>query len=81
MPKPVFGWKARVPLPRTLRPHRGRSALGSLLVEAKLTEVRLSIARGAIVESYRDFDEVFDRDLLPRIEIPLPGAKQASEIP
>ena len=44
--------------------------LGSLLVEAKLTEVRLSVARSHyIVEDYCNFDEVFDCDLLPRVEI------------
>jgi len=44
--------------------------LGSLLVEAKLTEVGFQTRATAIVEAYRDFDAVFDRDRLPRVEIP-----------
>jgi hypothetical protein len=78
----LFGWKARVPLAK------GRfdrtevdMRLGSLLVEAKLTEADFQTRTAAIVEAYRDFDEVFDRDLLPRAEIPSARWMQASEYP
>ncbi len=79
---PIFGWKARVPLAN------GRfdrtevdMCFGSLLVEAKLTEVGFQTRAAAIVEAYRDFDLVFDRDLLPRVEIATARWMQASEFP
>ena len=80
--EPVFGWKARVPLAngrfdRTEVDMR----LGSLLVEAKLTEADFQSRSAAIVESYRDFDEVFDRDRLPRVEISTSRWMRASEFP
>lgn len=64
---PEFGFKARVPLlggkfDRTEVDMR----LGSLLVEAKLTESDFQTRERAIVESYRDFAEVFDRKALPK---------------
>jgi hypothetical protein len=79
---PEFGWKARVPLAngrfdRTEVDMR----LGSLLVEAKLTEVGFQSRAAAIVETYRDFDEVFDRERLPRAEIEMERWKRASEFP
>ena len=79
---PVFGWKARVPLAngrfdRTEVDMR----LGSLLVEAKLTEVGFQTRAAPIVEAYRDFDEVFDRERLPRSEIPTARWMRASEFP
>ncbi len=77
-----FGWKARVPLAngrfdRTEVDMR----LGSLLVEAKLTEIGFQTRAASIVEAYRDFDAVFDRDLLPRVEIATARWMQASEFP
>lgn len=84
---PLFGWKARVPL-KSGRPDRIRvdrtevdMRLGSLLVESKLTEGDFQTRSAAIVEAYRDFDEVFDRDRLPRVEIPTARWMQASEFP
>ncbi len=79
---PIFGWKARVPLAngrfdRTEIDMR----FGSLLVEAKLTEVGFQSRAAAIVESYRDFDTVFDRDLVPRTEIATTRWIEASEFP
>ncbi len=79
---PVFGWKARVPLAngrfdRTEVDMR----LGSLLVEAKLTEVGFQTRAAAIVEAYRDFDTVFDRDQLPRVAIATSRWMAASEFP
>jgi hypothetical protein len=78
----IFGWKARVPLAngrfdRTEIDMR----LGSLLVEAKLTEVGFQTRAAQIVEAYRDFDTVFDRDRLPRVEIPTSRWLRASEFP
>ena len=78
----VFGWKARVPLAngrfdRTEVDMR----FGSLLVEAKLTEVGFQTRAAAIVEAYRDFDAVFDRDRLPRVEIATSRWMRASEFP
>jgi hypothetical protein len=79
---PIFGWKARVPLAngrfdRTEIDMR----LGSLLVEAKLTEVGFQTRTASIVEAYRDFDTVFDRDRLPRVEIATSRRLRASEFP
>ena len=68
--EPVFGWRARVPLAggrfdRTEVDMRW----GGLLVEAKLTEGDFQTRAARIVEGYRDFDAVFERELLPRVEI------------
>jgi hypothetical protein len=80
--RPEFGWKAKVPLAngrfdRTEVDMR----LGSLLVEAKLTESDFQRRSSAIVEAYRDFDAVFERDLLPRAAIPTARPRRASEFP
>ena len=79
---PIFGWKARVPLAngrfdRTEVDMR----LGSLLVEAKLTENDFQTREAAVVETYRDFDEVFDRELLPRVEMQTRRRKAPTEFP
>lgn len=76
----ILGWKARVPLgngrfDRTEVDMR----FGSLLVEAKLTEGDFQMRLAPFVEAYRDFDLVFDRDLLPRVEIAVARPKRASE--
>jgi len=80
--QPEFGWKAKVPLAngrfdRTEVDMR----LGSLLVEAKLTESDFQCRSAAVVEAYRDFDVVFERDLLPRAAIPTARPRRASEFP
>jgi hypothetical protein len=80
--EPIFGWKARVPLAngrfdRTEIDMR----LGSLLIEAKLTESDFQSRAAPIVEAYVDFDAVFDRDLLPRLEIAAAQWMRASEFP
>ncbi len=67
---PEFGVKARVPLlglkfDRTEIDMR----LGSLLVEAKLTESDFQSKAATVVEAYRDFNEVFDTQLLPRVQV------------
>jgi hypothetical protein len=79
---PVFGWKARVPLAG------GRSdrtevdmRLGSLLVEAKLTEGDFQTKSTAVVEGYRDFDAVFERVLLSRVEMAIKRRREATEYP
>jgi hypothetical protein len=79
---PVFGWKARVPL-KNGRFDRTEvdMRLGPLLVEAKLTEGDFQTRIAPIVEAYRDFDLVFDRDLLPRVEIIEARPKRTSEFP
>jgi hypothetical protein len=72
---PVFGWKARVPLASgpSGRARFDRTEVdmrwGNLLVEAKLTEGDFQTRAARIVEGYRDFDAVFERDLLPRVEL------------
>ncbi len=80
--EPIFGWKARVPLTNG-RFDRTEVDLrfGSLLAESKLTESDFQSRSAAIVESYRDFDAVFDRDRLPRTEIATTRWMRASEFP
>ncbi len=77
---PEFGWRARVPLKggRADRTEVDMSWDG-LLVEAKLTEANFQIRDAAIVEAYRDFDQVFDRDELLRIELRQARRRQATE--
>ncbi len=77
---PVFGWKARVPLVSGLFDRTEVDMRwGDLLVEAKLTEGDFQTRTSAIVEAYRDFDAVFDRELLPQVEVALVRRKQAVE--
>jgi hypothetical protein len=64
---PEFGFRARVPLAdgkfdRTEVDMR----IGDLLVEAKLTEGDFQSRKKAVLETYRDFREVFDRRNLPQ---------------
>ena len=79
-PEPVFGWKARVPL-ASGRLDRTEVDMrwGSLLVEAKLTESDFQTRAVSIVEAYRDFDKVFDRGLLPRVELRATRRRRAAE--
>jgi hypothetical protein len=67
---PLFGWKARVPL-ASGRFDRTEVDMrwDGLLVEAKLTESDFQTRAAHIVEAYRDFDKVFERELLPRVEL------------
>ena len=78
----VFGWRARAPLTG------GRSdrtevdmRWGSLLVEAKLTEGDFQTCKAGVVEGYRDFDVVFERELLPRVELAVKRRREATEFP
>lgn len=77
---PVFGWKARVPLANG-RFDRTEVDLrwGGLLFEAKLTEADFQTRAAAVVEGYRDFDVVFERELLPRMEIRTARRRTAAE--
>jgi hypothetical protein len=79
---PVFGWKARVPL-RSGRFDRTEvdMRLGSLLVEAKLTESDFQIKASTVLEAYRDFDEVFERELLPRVQLASNRHREVAEFP
>jgi hypothetical protein len=79
---PVFGWKARVPLRSGLFDRTEVDMrLGSLLVEAKLTEGDFQARATPIVEAYRDFDAVFDRELLPQVELATKRQREATEFP
>jgi hypothetical protein len=79
---PEFGWKARVPL-ASGRFDRTEVDMrwGGLLMEAKLTESDFQTREARIVEAYREFDEVFNRDLLPRVEIATARLREATEFP
>jgi hypothetical protein len=79
---PEFGWKARVRLKSGLVDRTEVDLrLGSLLIEAKLTESDFQTRKSEIVEAYRDFDFIFDRESLPRVEISLGRRKEAIEFP
>lgn len=81
-PLPTFGWKARVPLKSGLVDRTEVDMRwGDLLVEAKLTESDFQIREASLVEAYRDLDEVFDLDLLPRVMIRTRRRRQAVELP
>jgi hypothetical protein len=79
--EPEFGWKARVPL-RTGRVDRTEVDMrwGDLLVEAKLTETDFQCREAKIVGSYRDLDEVFDREMLPEIQLRTRRRREAVEL-
>ena len=65
--KAEFGYRARVPLAnRGVDRTEVDMRLGDLLVEAKLTESDFQKKAKAVVEGYRNFDEVFDRANLPQ---------------
>jgi hypothetical protein len=79
---PEFGWKARVPLKNGFVDRTEVDLrLGSLLIEAKLTESDFQTRKAEIVEAYRDFDAIFDGESLPRVEIPLGRRKEPVEFP
>jgi hypothetical protein len=77
---PIFGWKARVLLANG-RFDRTEVDMrwGGLLVEAKLTEGDFQTRAAAVVEGYRDFDAVFERELLPRVELRTARRRTAAE--
>jgi hypothetical protein len=64
---PEFGYKARVPLLRGMTDRTEVDMkLGTLLVETKLTENDFQTKNRFVLESYRDFPNVFDVCELPR---------------
>jgi hypothetical protein len=66
-PFPAFGFRARVPLVGGNQDATEIDMrLGSLLVEAKLTESDFQAKKKDAVERYRDLHEVFDMRSLPR---------------
>jgi len=78
---PVFGWKAKVPLKSGLFDRTEVDMRwGDLLLEAKLTESDFQMRKAEIVEAYRDFDLVFDRELLPRVEVMIARRRAAAEM-
>ncbi len=79
---PEFGVRARVPLGNG-RFDRTEVDMqwGSLLVEAKLTEADFQFCEPAVVEAYRDFHAVFDRERLPAVEVPIGRRKLETEFP
>ncbi len=79
---PEFGWKARVPLKTGLFDRTEVDMRwGELLIESKLTESDFQMRKASVVESYRGFDAVFDRELLPRVEIREARRAAAVEFP
>ena len=65
---PTFGFMPRVPLIRnTVERTEVDMKLGNVLFEAKLTETDFQIQSSVQVEQYRDLEEVFDCDKLPRV--------------
>ena len=79
--EPLFGWKARVPLKNT-RVDRTEVDMrwGDLLVEAKLTESDFQCRETKLVEAYRDFEQVFDCETLPRVRIRTRRRREAVEL-
>jgi hypothetical protein len=79
---PEFGWKARVPLKSGLVDRTEVDLrLGSLLIEAKLTESDFQTRKAEFVEAYAEFDTVFERDFLPRMQVRVGRRKEAVEFP
>jgi hypothetical protein len=75
-----FGWKAKVPLKSGLLDRTEVDMRwGDLLIEAKLTESDFQTRKAEVVEAYRDFDAVFDREMLPRVEVLTARRKTAAE--
>lgn len=65
--QPEFGFKPRIPQTSgAIERTEIDMKLGSVLFEAKLTEADFQIQNAAIVEGYRDLEEVFEFRDLPR---------------
>jgi hypothetical protein len=65
---PEFGFRARIPRDGRMDRTEIDMKLGTLLVESKLTETDFQFQRSALVESYCDFNLVFDHEQLPRLK-------------
>ena len=79
---PEFGWKARVPF-KNGRFDRTEVDMrwGGLLVEAKLTEADFQTCHSMMIEPYRGLDVVFERELLPRVQVLIGRQKSSAEFP
>ncbi len=65
--QPIFGYRPRIPLQNNrFDATEIDLRLGNLLIEAKLTEYDFQTAPWRLVERYRDLEEVFDVEDLPR---------------
>ena len=86
--QPCFGNRPGVPLRTQLKPRTKSSApraavdrteidltLGTLYIEAKLTESDFQLATPALIERYRDLEIVFETARLPRQLVDLPPRK------
>lgn len=63
---PEFGFKPRTPLLLDKRDNTEVDMrLGDLLIEAKLTESDFQTAKMALIERYRDLEQIFEVDELP----------------
>jgi hypothetical protein len=63
----VFGYKPRIPLKNAgVDRTEVDLRIGELLIEAKLTESDFQVAPWKLAERYRDFEETFDPELLPK---------------
>jgi hypothetical protein len=63
----IFGHQPRIPLKNGgIDCTEVDLQIGNLMIEAKLTESDFQVARWKLAERYRDLEEVFDPDLLPR---------------
>jgi hypothetical protein len=64
--RPSFGFRPRIPLKNGAQDRTEIDLkLGSLLVEAKLTECNFQTARADLMHRYRDLESVFDLTRLP----------------
>ena len=67
--RPEFGYRPNIPMSAACGRRTDRTEIdmkvGSLLVEAKLTETNFQRAAHQRLIQYRDFSETFDRDRLP----------------
>ncbi len=78
---PRFGWKAKVPLKSGLFDRTEVDMRwGDLLVEAKLTEGDFQTRAATVVEGYRDFELVFEPEMLPRVEVMTARRPHAPEL-
>jgi hypothetical protein len=66
---PIFGYRPHIPLKKELTDSTETDLrIGNLLIEAKLTEYDFQTAPWRLAERYRDLEDVFDLDELPRLD-------------
>ena len=72
--QPMFGYRPSTPRERGLEDRTEIDMrLGSLLIEAKLTEADFQTSPVRLLDRYTGFREVFDLDLLPRVRGSIAG--------